>query len=346
MDIFTLKRFFEGKYSHREYESIRKSFENFENNPQLLELVKSHWKEFQNHEPDSESVDHLLDKIHQRIELIERSKTRWTFVLRVFERTAAILILPIVISFFVYLQMESVKNNQQEAYAEIICPLGTRTKFTLPDGTTGFLNSGSTLTYPLNFVKNRHVRLTGEALFDVAPHNSSQFVVQSNHLNIVVKGTKFDVIAYENEAIEEVILLEGKIELKDIEGSSIVTLLPDQRFTYNNTDKSITTKTVTASHYASWTEGKLVFRNEDMKQVALRLGRWYNANIVVNDANLNDFTIHATFVDEPLDEVMKLLALTSPIEVREEERIAESNGFYPVRNIEIVSDPMKINQFH
>jgi ferric-dicitrate binding protein FerR (iron transport regulator) len=82
-----------------------------------------------------------------------------------------------------------------------------------------------------------------------------------------------------------------------------------------------------------------------MKQVAQRLSRWYNAEIVLADKSLEDYTFYATFVDEPLDEVLKLLAFTTPMAYREEKREAASDGLFPKRKIVITINPEKINQF-
>ena len=340
MDINILKRFFEGNYSRKDYEAIRESWVNFEKEQQLKKLMLSHWTEFQTTLPSEEGLEQLLDRIHHRIRLEEAKTGSWKRALHIFERAAAILIIPMILSLVAYFYWESNISNSKEAYAEILCPMGTRTKFILPDGTTGFLNSGSSLLYPVDFLKTRQVELTGEAFFDVAQNHAVGFTVKSKHLIIKAEGTAFDVIAYELEAIEEVILLEGKVEVKEKAGNSITFLMPDQRLTYNHENRLASKSTVIASHYTSWTEGKLVFRNEDMKQVALRLSRWYNVEIVVDNEWLESFAFHATFENEPLDEVLKLLALTTPFVVQEEERRAELDGIFPKRSIIIKPEPI------
>lgn len=346
MDIHILKRYFEGHCTCKDYKSLCDKLKSMESDQQIRELFQQHWSEFEHSELPEGGVDHLLDKIHQQIRLDQKRDGKWKRIIAVFERVAAILILPLILSFMAYYYWGTTNHEIREAYAEILCPLGTRTKFTLPDGTTGFLNSGSSLLYPVNFINNREVELSGEAFFDVVHNDASPFTVKSKHLNIIVEGTSFDVIAYESESIEEVILMDGKVEIEDKSGNSITTLLPDQRLTFNFEQQSASKGNVTASHYTSWTEGKLVFRNEDINQVALRLSRWYNAKITIGDEKLEDFTFHATFLNEPLDEVLKLLALTTPILVQEDDRRAEFDGYFPIRSIVITSDPRKINQFN
>jgi transmembrane sensor len=344
-DINILKRFFEGKYSRKDYLAIREKLVSADDDRELRELMLSHWVEFDSTRLPDDNVDRILDKLQHQIRLEENKDARRLRFMRVFQRVAAILIFPLVLSFMAYLYFQPEKVELLDAYAEIQCPMGVRTKFTLPDGTTGFLNSGSTLSYPVAFDKTRQVELNGEAYFDVVHNEKSPFTVKTRKLNVRVLGTTFNVISYPGEATEEIILQTGKVEVMDNAGKTLTELNPDQRLTVNHEDLTAKRSTVVASQYTSWTEGKLIFRNEDMKQVAQRLSRWYNAEIVLADKSLEDYTFYATFVDEPLDEVLKLLAFTTPMAYREEKREAASDGLFPKRKIVITINPEKINQF-
>ena len=344
-DINILKRFFEGKYSRKDFLAISEKLVTADDDRKLRELMLSHWVEFDSTRLPDDNVERILDKIQHQIRLEENNEARRFRFIQVFQRVAAILIFPLVLSFMAYLYFQPQKVELSDAYAEIQCPMGVRTKFTLPDGTTGFLNSGSTLKYPVAFDKARQVDLTGEAYFDVIHNDKSPFLVKTGKLNVKVLGTTFNVISYPGEATEEIILQKGKVEVMDKTGKTITELDPDQKLTVNHDDLTTKRSTVIASQYTTWTEGKLVFRNEDMKQVAQRLSRWYNAEIVIADKSLEDYTFYATFVDEPLDEVLKLLAFTTPITFREEKREAAIDGLYPKRKIIITINPKKINQF-
>lgn len=344
-DINILKRFFEGKYSRKDYLAIREKLVSADDDREFRELMLSHWIDFGSIRLPDDNVDHILDKLQHQIRLEENKDSRRFRFIRSFQRIAAILIVPVILSFLAYLYLQPQQPVLTDAYAEIQCPMGVRTKFTLPDGTTGFLNSGSTLSYPVTFDKARKVSLSGEAYFDVVHNAKIPFVVNSGNLNIKVLGTTFNIIAYPAESTEEVILQSGKVEISGNNGEFIAQMAPNERLSVDAGTGRIVKSSVVASQYTSWTEGKLVFRNEDMKQVAQRLSRWYNAEIVLADKSLEDYTFYATFVDEPLDEVLKLLAFTTPIAYREEKREAASDGLFPKRKIIISINPKKINQF-
>ena len=287
----------------------------------------------------------LLDKIHHRIHLNEVSKIRQINWIQTFQRVAAILFLPLLLSFIVYYYSQTELPINSVSYAEIQCPLGVRTKFKLPDGSTGFLNSGSKLKYPVQFSHERLVELTGEAFFDIVPNKVIPFHVITQNLDIKVLGTTFNVIANQDEGTEEIVLQTGKVDVLSKSGKQLTVMAPDEYFILNNEKHTFTKKTVVASQYTAWKEGKLVFRNEDMQQVAHRLSRWYNAEVLVDDRLLDDYSFHATFIDEPLDEVLKLISITTPITFNEERRTSDKDGIYQKRKVILRINKLKINQF-
>lgn len=287
----------------------------------------------------------LLDRVHHRIRLNEDGSEpafSWWFT---FQRVAAILILPVLFSFLAYYYFHSEKPFQNNSYAEIQCPLGVRTKFQLPDGSTGYLNSGSRLKYPVQFVRERKVELVGEAFFDVVHNKKVPFHVNTPNLDIKVLGTTFNVIANEDEQTEEITLQTGRVHVILRNRKQEAIMSPNEQLSLNIEKQTFTKNKVEASQYSTWKEGKLVFRNENMQQVARRLSRWYNAEVVVNDNMLNDYTFHATFIDEPLDEVLKLISLTSPLSYTEEKRKSNRDGVYQKRKIILRINQTKIKDF-
>jgi ferric-dicitrate binding protein FerR (iron transport regulator) len=251
----------------------------------------------------------------------------------------------LLLSFLAYFYFQDKPTATPTSFAEIECPMGTRTKFQLPDGSTGYLNSGSRLKYPVQFNGERKVELSGEAFFDVVHNAEIPFHVSTRNLNIKVLGTTFNVIANEDEQTEEIVLQTGKVDVSSRNGKQLAVLLPNEQMTLDIKKRTFTKNQVEAAQYTTWKEGKLVFRNENMQQVARRLSRWYNAEVVVDDRMLDDYTFHATFIDEPLDEVLKLLSITTPLSYHEEKRESDQNGAFQKRKIVLRINQSKINQF-
>ena len=59
--------------------------------------------------------------------------------------------------------------------------------------------------------------------------------------------------------------------------------------------------------------GKLVFRGDRMLEVARRIERWYNVDVNIADKELEKYSFRGTFQDDKLDDVLRLLSMTSPI---------------------------------
>lgn len=104
----------------------------------------------------------------------------------------------------------------REMHNSIYVPAGQRMELTLTDGTHVWLNSESRLEYPVLFARNvRRVKLTGEALFEVAHDRSHPFVVETFASDIRVLGTKFDVNADAERRKFSTTLLEGSVQISN-----------------------------------------------------------------------------------------------------------------------------------
>jgi len=339
-----LYRFFKGQYSRNDFQKLKSAFENPELQTKLREEIQKHWSEFADTQQSTDNIDQILHKIHQQI-ATESKNVRANRFITLFQRIAAILIIPLTISFFAALYFQSKAQITETAIAEIQCPRGVQTKFTLPDGTTGFLNSGSTLSYPVRFSGDRNVTLRGEAFFDVAHDKTHPFVVNTPNLKTLVLGTQFNVIAYQDESIEEVILNEGKVEVYNNKGMKLNVLKPNQNLILNTQNNTCAVKEVDSEQYISWTKGKLVFRNESLLEVSKRLGRRYNIEIEIEDSELLNYAFRATFVDEPVEEILKILTKTAPMNFKEQKRKMSTDDIFTKRKFIISLDKRRLHFF-
>jgi ferric-dicitrate binding protein FerR (iron transport regulator) len=340
-----IQEYSEGKLTLREQIELSEQLAD-EHNSDAEHILLDDWNfQLESDSYSDRNLKPILDRVHHRIRIIEANKIIKISWWQTFQRIAAILIFPLLISILSYFYFQNKQASIPDSYAEIQCPLGVRTKFQLPDGSTGFLNSGSHLKYPVQFSKERKVELSGEAFFDVVHNEKLPFHVITRNLDIKVLGTTFNVIANEDEESEEIVLQTGKVVVFSKSGKQLVTMAPNEQGILDIGKQSITKNEVVASQYTSWTKGQLVFRNENMQQVARRLSRWYNADVLVMDRMLYDYSFHATFRDEPLDEVLKLLSITTPLSFKEEKRANDQEGVYQKRHIVLRLNQAKINQF-
>jgi ferric-dicitrate binding protein FerR (iron transport regulator) len=250
---------------------------------------------------------------------IQRNKITYR-LLNTFSRVAAILFIPLLISsIWLFNRKNSSIPVQQYSMQEITSPPGIRSQVVLPDGTKVWLNAESTIKFPVPFhTESRNVNLTGEAFFDVIKNPNQPFIVESEKVKVKVLGTRFNYKAYSNDPTVEVILEEGKIALSmpydAFEKEAIMK--PGDRLVYKKESNNAIIENENIDKYIAWHTGKLVFDNTPMTEVAQLLARWYGVDVIVKNAEIMNYRFTTTFENESLFQVIELLGLSSPIQIK------------------------------
>ena len=235
-------------------------------------------------------------------------------------RIAAVLFIPLLITSGVLLYRQlNFKENQQFAMQEITSPSGVRSQVILPDGSNVWLNAESTIKFKVPFdQKSRDVSLSGEAFFNIRKNPDLPFIVNTGAINVKVLGTRFNYKAFKDENKIEIVLAEGKISLTtdgEKSGNEVI-MKPGDRAVFDKTSNIIRLTNEKIEKYIAWHEGKLVFDETPMPEVAAQIGRWFGVDVVISDFSINSYRITTTFEDESLHQVLELLRLSSPIEIK------------------------------
>lgn len=303
-------------------------------NLEIEQFIKTEFKDFLESEQQvkTKNLKQILNQVHHQIRLIEsdRKQRRSYQIGKWISRVAATLFLPLLI--FSGLQLyRSVNNEGQQAYVNIVAPVGARVKFELPDGTHGTLNSNSKLSYASLFKENRKVKIQGEAYFDVAHDQAHPFVIEANKNEIKVVGTKFTVSASKHDQSTGVVLEEGKVTFTSPYLKNAVHILPGHRLVEK--DGQVNYSKVETWKYTAWKDGKLVFRNDSMNELADQISKWYNVDVEVKSNLIADYTFRGVFQDESLEEVLRLLKMTSPIDYKILPRVKRPDGSYTKKKV-------------
>ncbi len=191
----------------------------------------------------------------------------------------------------------------------IIVPRAGFYSLTLSDGTKVWINSESSLTYPVNFSGNiRGVTLSGEAYFEVAHNPDKPFIVKCGQSSVTVTGTEFNIDAY-NEDKTVTTLVTGGVVLE--RGSFSAKLTKGMQG--NASDEGIKTAFVNVNEHISWKDGVFEFDNTTLEQITTKLSRWYDVEFVHLDTNTKNLTFTATFPkEENLSFIVQLLEKISP----------------------------------
>lgn len=242
---------------------------------------------------------------------------------------AASLLLLIVLKF-------ALPKNKAELLPEkentVSTNCGSKSKITLPDGSSVWLNADSKISYPKSFgADTREVFLMGEAYFDVAHDAGHPFIIHSGDIDVRVLGTAFNVRNYKNEKSIEVSLIRGKIELSmkgqienkillnpsqklvisktasqpDVEGKAVENEGPKNLFTLThvNVRDSLVAET-------SWMENKAVFINRQLDDIMEELDRRFNTNTIFKDEDVKKYRYTIYTNDFNLKEIMEVLKLS------------------------------------
>lgn len=215
-------------------------------------------------------------------------------------------------------------QSSKLVYNTLSIPNGKRFNITLSDGTLVHLNAGSSITFPVQFLRNRirKVFLSGEAYFEVAHDKKNAFVVNANKLDVKVYGTKFNVNNYQEDKQTDVVLVEGSVSMSQsglaATKNNEFFLVPGYKGTFNKENKKISDEKVNTSLYTSWMTGNLVFRNESFENIIQKLERHYNVIIINNNKNLAHETFNATIETdhESIEQVFNYFKKVYQIEYR------------------------------
>lgn len=176
----------------------------------------------------------------------------------------------------------------------------------LPDGSKISLNRNSQLTYRENFgKKNRNVKLTGEAFFEIAPDASKPFIIDAGKADVRVVGTSFNVITNNRESEVEVYVKTGKVILSDKSGSQSLALEPGF---VGKMDSKTSGKTLNEDpNYLSWNTGLLVYTGQKLDVVFSDLKRVYNMDIIADDPSILENPWHSPIDNESQDTIIRLI---------------------------------------
>ena len=201
----------------------------------------------------------------------------------------------------------------------VTVPRGKEFSLRLSDGTQVWLNSESSLVFPVRFGDGpREVTVTGEAYFDVAHDASRRFVVHADTVSVSVYGTAFNISSYADESAIETTLVRGSVEVRS--GHRRAMLQPGQQARVGREGAIFDVRQVAAEDYAAWTRGLFTFNDETIASICRKLSRWYGVEIVPRGVDADKVRYTGVVKRyETFAEMARLLARTDQIRADVEE---------------------------
>lgn len=201
-------------------------------------------------------------------------------------------------------------TKEEVIMQQLHVPPGQRVELTLVDGTHVWLNANTHFSFPNRFDDGkREIFLNGEARFEVTSDAANPFIVKTSRHNIEVLGTKFNVLAYEQENIFETALMEGKVKVSANKGNPQI-LQPNTKIT--DIGGTMKISTINNPDYYRWTEGLLCFENETIEDLFKKLQTYFNIEIEINNTKILKRRYSGKFwIDDGVDHILGVLQLNN-----------------------------------
>lgn len=220
-------------------------------------------------------------------------------------KIASVAVLAFFSGWFLVQQFTAEEPQGMQA---ITVPAGQRINLTLPDGTNVWLNARTTIQYPVAFnKKERHIKLDGQAYFDVTPNKDVPFIVQTDKGMVEVLGTKFDVMSYAGTDQFETALMEGSVKVNLFsDPNEAIILTPDTK-AYLENGKLCRSALEDMNTYR-WKEGLISFVNSPFADIMKEFEKSYGIEIVIQNQKVLEYSYTGKFrITDGVDYALRVL---------------------------------------
>lgn len=179
----------------------------------------------------------------------------------------------------------------------------------LQDSSMVVLSPGSRVNVRMK--DERHINLQGEAYFEVQRDVERPFVVETNEVTVTVLGTAFEVSAFDTSASVLVRVRHGRVRVV-AEGDSVI--LEAGGFARYNKAAHLLER-LPAPPAEVFGERIIQFQEAPMTAVVAQLEKLFGVKVTLANDALKQCTLTATFEDEPIDYILRVIADTYRLEL-------------------------------
>ena len=201
---------------------------------------------------------------------------------------------------------------------------GEQREVILPDGSHVWLNSASSIRFPVSFAsRERAVELSGEAFFDVKHADRMPFLIHSGAITTSVLGTAFDITAYPQQKTMMVTVLSGKVKVQA--GNNVLAVLERGRQVRIVSGTTSSQRDIDTLSIAAWRTGNLVYKDQILEDIIADLQRVFKDSIEIKTPSLKNTMITLSFKKrDGLQSTLEMICLTT------DSRLSRKNGIYTI----------------
>ncbi len=298
-------------------------------------------------------IEKALDKVTERISMTSISEKRrqlqkaqkpiWPRRQLKYAAAAALLM---ILSGSVTMYFANRRFDRQSCEIIYQANYGSRAYVVLPDSSSVWLNSGSKLVFRSDYnFRERDVKLTGEAYFDVQTNPDKPFIVKAGNLQIKATGTAFNVKAYPEDNQITTTLVKGLVTIEGVDDQQrafVIKMKPDQSISYRTSSlkkepESVETRTDNAAvnnlndihrqepiplptilhgkteKHISWKEDRWIIDNENFGNLAIELERRYDVSIRFTSEELKEYNFTGIIENETLEQIFNIFTYSIPL---------------------------------
>lgn len=268
-------------------------------------------------------VDQAFERFRKRTGLDQSGRQSYKWY-RTWSVAAVAIVLLGLITVTAYWQgSRQIQSNFSDIVVE--APLGSKTKLTLPDGSTVWLNAGSKMVYSQGFgVSDRRLAFQGEGYFEVEKNDEMPFLVQTHDVNVTVVGTKFNFRNYPEDEEAVVELLEGKVALENqLKEESVRYLSPNEKMVLHKATGKMDITSAKVKEATLWTESILLFDEDLLPDIVRELERSYHVQIEIENEDLKQTRFYGQFnqLEQNIYDVLDMLSETGKLKYHEEGKV-------------------------
>ena len=268
-------------------------------------------------------VDQAFERFRKRTGLDQSGRQSYKWY-RTWSVAAVAIVLLGLITVTAYWQgSRQIQSNFSDIVVE--APLGSKTKLTLPDGSTVWLNAGSKMVYSQGFgVSDRRLAFQGEGYFEVEKNDEMPFLVQTHDVNVTVVGTKFNFRNYPEDEEAVVELLEGKVALENqLKEEAVRYLSPNEKMVLHKATGEMDITSAKVKEATLWTENILLFDEDLLPDIVRELERSYHVQIEIENEDLKQARFYGQFnqLEQNIYEVLDMLVETGRLEYQEKDKV-------------------------
>lgn len=235
---------------------------------------------------------------------------------RIFLYRAAAAILVLAALSFSLWHTKPALRDEKIMMMHSVASLDGMKKIILDDSSIVWLKGNSSILYPERFEREeRHVKLAGEALFEVAKDAERPFIVECGGLITKVLGTSFNIKSSQTNT--EIVVLTGKVSVSSKEGTKHLVILPNEKAVYDHVLQRIQKVSARESELlakTSETQYAMQFSATKLSEIIRRIEGKFDVRVSLSEPGLNHCTITADFTDQSLQNTVSMIAQTLKIQ--------------------------------